>query len=63
MATETTTKLEIKKEIHDLNLQIENNQRLMHDYRMLQTGEFNKEEIKVETENLIKERNQLLTLL
>jgi hypothetical protein len=63
MATLTLSKFEIQKEIHDLNIQIENNQRLMNDYRSLQTGDFNKEEIREENKSLIMERNQLLALI
>jgi hypothetical protein len=54
---------DIKREIKDLNIQIENNLRLMNDYRLMQTGDFNKEEIREENKQLILERNQLISML
>ena len=59
----TKSKMEIQREIHSLNVQIENNTRLLNDYRALQTGEFDKNEIRQENENIKLERNQLLSLL
>jgi len=61
METITKSRIEILKEIHNLNIEIENNNRLMNDYRLMATGEFNKEEIRQENENLKLERNQLLS--
>ena len=59
----TKSKVEIRKEINELNQIIENNFRLMHDYRLLQTGEFDKNEIRQENEDLKLERNKLISLL
>ena len=63
METITKSRIEILKEIHNLNIEIENNNRLMNDYRLMATGEFNKEEIRQENENLKLERNKLISLL
>ena len=63
METITRSKLEIKAEISRINEEIANWERTMNDYRLMQTGEFNKYEIKCEIAGLIKERNSLLSEL
>ena len=63
MESLTKSRIEILKEINDLNIQIESNTRLMNDYRLMQTGDFDRNEIKRENEELKKERNQLLLLI
>ena len=61
--TEKPIKLEIRKEIYDLNEEMNQIQNLMNDYRTLATGEFNKEELRQEFEELRRRRNLLLSNL
>jgi len=58
---ETKTKFQIKKEIHDLNEQIKHLKDLLSDYKLMQAGDFKPNEIREEIEDLILERNHLLT--
>jgi hypothetical protein len=61
--TKTKNKFEIEKQILELNEEISNLERTRNDYRLLQTGEFDRNELYWEIQGLIKDRNQLLAQL
>ena len=59
-APKTKERLDLEKEIKSLNEEIANLERTRNDYRLLQSGEFDRNELYWEIQGLIKERNQLL---
>ena len=54
-------KIDIKKEIHDINIEIQTLEATRNDHKLMQAAGYTRAQIKQEIEDLIKERNQLLS--
>lgn len=52
---------DLKEEIANLNIEIETIEKTLGDHRLMQTGDFTRKELLLEKENLMEERNRLIS--